>query len=259
MNRVSCSSTFERYARFVLDGFFGKTSQERSQAKAGRLSDSCCPKWTNSGTAWRGGYLMRSSSEWPKDGAVSFLSDVMEPAPPVEVLLEPESMRGDYPSSREAREALAADAGRGAACAGFKYYQGAGAGGLGYEHEVSPTCTADWHNPAVLAARQNLPGGVCIQGSMIGRKDGNGPQGSGVECDGASFTLNCTDRHAVLDEGPICMADDNTKAAVDDDMCGSLKVGGGPPIVATRRTCAAPCAPGTAGESGGSLCTKGRW
>lgn len=179
--------------------------------------------------------------------------------PPVEVLLEPESMRGDYPSSREAREALAADAGRGAACAGFKYHQGAGAGGLGYEHEVSPTCTADWHNPAVLAARQNLPGGVCIQGSMIGRKDGNGPQGSGVECDGASFTLNCTDRHAVMDEGPICMADDNAKAAVDDDMCGSLKVGGSPPIVATRRTCAAPCAPGTAGESGGSLCTKGRW
>lgn len=136
-------------------------------------------------------------------------------------------MRGNHPSSREAREALAAEAGRGAACAGFKFHQGAGAGGLGYEQEVSPTCTADWHNPAVLAARQNRSGGVCIQGSMIGRKDGNGPQGSGVKCDGASFTLNCTDRHAVLDGGPICMADDNAKAAVDDGMCGTLKVRGG--------------------------------
>lgn len=82
VNPVSCLSTFAQYARYVLDGFFGKTSRERSQAKAGRLSDSSCPKWTNSGTAWRGAYLMRSSSEWPKDGAVSFLSDALEPAPP---------------------------------------------------------------------------------------------------------------------------------------------------------------------------------
>lgn len=92
---------------------------------------------------------------------------------------------------------------------------------------------------------------------MIGRKDGNGPQGSGVECDGASFTLNRTDRNAVLDGGPICMAGDNAKAAVDDDMCGTLKVRG-VPIVATRQTYAAPCAPGTARESARSSCTKGR-
>ena len=25
----------------------------------------------------------------------------------------------------------------------------------------------------------------------------------------------------------VCMADDNAKAAIDDDMCGTLKVGGG--------------------------------
>lgn len=78
----SCSSTFGRYVRYVLDGFFGKTSRERSQARMGRLSDSSCPKWTSSGTVWRGAYSMRSSSEWPKDAAVSFLSDVLEPAPP---------------------------------------------------------------------------------------------------------------------------------------------------------------------------------
>lgn len=112
---------------------------------------------------------------------------------------------------------------------------------------------------------QNQAGeAICIQGSMIGRADGNGPQGSGIEQDGASFTLNCTDRHGVLafaqntrDEvrivgdgtisgaltaNPgmkqttyICMADDNAKAAIDRDMCGSLKVGGATPIVTQQR------------------------
>ena len=38
---------------------------------------------------------------------------------------------------------------------------------------------------------------VCLQGSMIGRKDENGPQGSGVN-DDVSFTLNVTDKHAVV-------------------------------------------------------------
>lgn len=36
----------------------------------------------------------------------------------------------------------------------------------------------------------------CLQGSMLGRADKNGPQGDGVN-DGVGFTLNTTDRHAV--------------------------------------------------------------
>lgn len=36
----------------------------------------------------------------------------------------------------------------------------------------------------------------CLQGSMLGRADKNGPQGDGVN-EGGSFTLNTTDRHAV--------------------------------------------------------------
>ena len=168
-----------------------------------------------------------------------------------EVLFEPESLRRDPPSSREKRKALAARAedGPGGAsgcltpwdnqskrifspdscgptlnsgthegqniqpsvfCAVFKYHQGAGAGNIGYIPEQSPTLTADWHNPA-----------VCIQGSMIGRSDAAGPQGSGIN-DDVSFTLNTSDRHAVL-----CMAD-NAKAAIDEDLCGTLKVGGHP-------------------------------
>lgn len=39
---------------------------------------------------------------------------------------------------------------------------------------------------------------ICIQGSMIGRKDENGPQGDGINED-VSFTLNATDRHAVAE------------------------------------------------------------
>ena len=37
---------------------------------------------------------------------------------------------------------------------------------------------------------------ICIQGSMIGRADANGPQGSGLN-KGVPFTLNTIDRHAV--------------------------------------------------------------
>lgn len=37
---------------------------------------------------------------------------------------------------------------------------------------------------------------ICLQGSMIGRKDKNGPQGSGINKD-VSFTLNTADKHCV--------------------------------------------------------------
>lgn len=225
-----------------------------------------------------------------------FLVGRLGACPPVEVLFELEGMRGDHPSSREKREELAEAARRRVGCASFKYHQGAGAGSLGYSDEQSPTCTADWHNPE-----------VCIQGSMIGRGEKNGPQGSGVETDGASFTLNCTDKHGVLafaqntrDEARIvgdgtisgaiaanpgmkqttyvcetantnsnglgvcetslmktldtnnsaavaiepcvCMADDNAKAAIDEDMCGSLKVGGRTDGSYASEVCGALCA-----------------
>lgn len=238
-----------------------------------------------------------------------------------DILFERTSLRGDHPSSREAREALARDSESGAGLghsAGFKYHQGSAAGGVGYEVGSSPKLTADYHQPAVLtpwdvqSKRVNTPSGtsptlqsgtgegmniqpivlqgdgsssngsqngrgysedgsaytlngrdkqaVCIQGSMVGRDDANGPRGAGCN-DDVSFTLNCTDRHAVaftqnqrdevrlegLDgslvgslhtgsgkndhfvmsrESVICAADDNGKTAVEEDLCGSLKVGG---------------------------------
>lgn len=52
------------------------------------------------------------------------------------------------------------------------------------------------------------------------------------------------------DRGPniVCVADDNANAAVDFDVSGTLKCGGGSPWIASRatgRTCAEPSAPGT--------------
>ena len=43
---------------------------------------------------------------------------------------------------------------------------------------------------------------IAIQGSMIGRKEENGPQGSGYSEDGTSFTLTETDKHAVCHGNP---------------------------------------------------------
>ena len=62
-----------------------------------------------------------------------------------------------------------------------------------YEAETSRTLDANGGNPG---CNQGGIAVVSVQGSMIGREDKNGPQGSGVNED-VSFTLNATDHHAV--------------------------------------------------------------
>lgn len=62
-----------------------------------------------------------------------------------------------------------------------------------YETDTARTIDTGGNSPA------NNQGGVAVvslQGSMIGRKAENGPQGSGVNED-VAFTLNATDKHAV--------------------------------------------------------------
>ena len=59
-------------------------------------------------------------------------------------------------------------------------------------------------------------------------------------------------------EAVVCMADDNANAAVDVDLCGTLKVSGGAPAIATATTCAEPSQPGTSRESGTSTSRKGK-
>ena len=57
---------------------------------------------------------------------------------------------------------------------------------------VSPTLRSQTHGNLPITA-------YAIQGSMIGRTDGNGPQGDGIN-ENVSFTLNTIDRHAVCVE-----------------------------------------------------------
>lgn len=56
----------------------------------------------------------------------------------------------------------------------------------------------------------------CIQGSMIGREDANGPQGSGVN-EGVSFTLNTADRHAA------CFANSSFGGFAESDVAGTKR------------------------------------
>ncbi len=63
-----------------------------------------------------------------------------------------------------------------------------------YKAETSRTIDANGGNPS---CHQGGMAVVSLQGSMIGRKDENGPQGDGVNED-ISFTLNATDKHAVV-------------------------------------------------------------
>lgn len=62
-----------------------------------------------------------------------------------------------------------------------------------YKAETSRTLDANGGNPG---CNQGGIAVVALQGSMIGREDKNGPQGSGIDED-ISFTLNTIDRHAV--------------------------------------------------------------
>ena len=62
-----------------------------------------------------------------------------------------------------------------------------------YEADTSRCLDANGGNPS---CNQGGMAVVAVQGSMIGRSDKNGPQGSGVNED-VSFTLDAADRHAV--------------------------------------------------------------
>lgn len=111
-----------------------------------------------------------------------------DPGRACQVLFEPESLSWGTQSSREKRASLAAGAGRGASCAGFKWHVGSTAHGIGFEDEQEPTVDATMP-PAVLN----------LQGSQVDREPKNGPGGKGW-CDPdkhGAFTLNTTDRHAV--------------------------------------------------------------
>ena len=61
-----------------------------------------------------------------------------------------------------------------------------------YEADTSRCLDANGGNPSCNQGGM----AVCVQDSMIGRKNENGPQGNGIN-EEVSFTLNATDKHAV--------------------------------------------------------------
>ena len=70
------------------------------------------------------------------------------------------------------------------------------------ERIVNVATTLNLDKDRIIIAHKNES--VCIQGSMIGRTDKNGPQGSGTN-KGVCFTLNTIDRHAVAYEADKCL------------------------------------------------------
>lgn len=86
-----------------------------------------------------------------------------------------------------------------------------------YETDTSRTIDTGGNSPD---SNQGGVAVVAVQGSMIGRADKNGPQGSGVNED-ISFTLNATDRHAVA------FSQDRYTKYSENDKCGALRACGG--------------------------------
>ena len=97
-----------------------------------------------------------------------------------------------------------------------------------YEADTSRTLDGNGGNPS---CNQGGIAVVAVQGSMIGRDDRNGPQGSGVN-EEVSFTLNTADRHAVAystcrtcekfylepEDNPIPFMEAGHKESRDDDI-----------------------------------------
>ena len=86
-----------------------------------------------------------------------------------------------------------------------------------YETDTSRTIDTGGNSPD---SNQGGVAVVAVQGSMIGRADKNGPQGSGINED-VSFTLNATDRHAVA------FSQDSYTKYSENDKCGALRAAGG--------------------------------
>ena len=86
-----------------------------------------------------------------------------------------------------------------------------------YKADTTRTLDANGGNPV---CNQGGMAVVAVQGSMIGRADKNGPQGSGIG-ENVSFTLDTTDRHAVAH--PVyCTSKASFHMAAEEDLVNTL-------------------------------------
>ena len=149
-------------------------------------------KWTNAGAvfgperaiAWRildAQYFGLAQ----RRRRVFVVASAREGFSPAEVLFEFDGVRRDTPPSREQGQEATGNVGTGFASSSFGgYSEGIGtlraAGGdLGGGSETL------------------VAGAIAIQGTVIGRKAENGPQGKGYDESGVCFTQTAVDRHAV--------------------------------------------------------------
>ncbi|WP_097015282.1 DNA cytosine methyltransferase [Anaerocolumna aminovalerica] len=102
-----------------------------------------------------------------------------------------------------------------------------------YKAETSRTVDCNGGNPS---CNQGGIAVVALQGSMIGRRDCNGPQGDGVSED-VSFTLNTVDKHAVVyaidRESFNCGQNFARNLGINDEGISSTLNAQGPSAVAT--------------------------
>lgn len=177
-----------------------------------------------------------------------------DPGRACQVLFEPESLSWDSRSSREKRKELAAGAGRGASCAGCLNPEDPQSKRVFATDSYGPTLSSGTSQgmdiqPSVIAFAQNSRDEVRVQGdeqisgalsAQPGMKQTTyvcetahtSSNGLGVYETSPMTTLDTNNSTAVAVDPVICMADDNAKAAIDEDMCGSIKVGGSAPLVA---------------------------
>lgn len=86
---------------FLWENVPGALSSENGEAFRQLLSE-----MDKLGYGLRGAYSMRSSSEWPKDAAVSFLSDILEPNPQQRFSLSRKACEGILSRARKRGRAL---------------------------------------------------------------------------------------------------------------------------------------------------------
>lgn len=113
--------------------------------------------------------------------------------------------------------------------AGFNGQNSVTAAGVDYMEEKTP--------PIIKNKQTDV---FCLQGSMIGRADKNGPQGNGINKN-VSFTVNTTDRHAAVYALDRASFNQGINAQYDfeitDSGINSTIVAKGPSAVAYKMLC----------------------
>ncbi len=118
-----------------------------------------------------------------------------------------------------------------------------------YEAHTARTLDCNCNNPS---SNQGGIAVVAVQGSMIGREDKNGPQGSGVNED-VSFTLNATDHHAVA-YPTYCASKSSFFTSAEEEVANTLVATDykDPPLINALQTASGKDVFGTISASMGS-------